>query len=111
MANCPPPFVPTPPPPPPNHWHHSHRRGRGGGIIMYIISVTMTVGLATVFAVVFFKNFKNDGHGSGPVMSPQFHETADIFLGIDVVPSPPSSGSTRLLEKNMTALSRVRRNY
>ncbi|KAJ4032817.1 hypothetical protein NW756_011672 [Fusarium oxysporum] len=103
--------IPPPPPPPPRHRHHSHRRGRRGGIIiMYIIFGTMAVGIATAIVVV-FGGFTFDGHGSGTTRSSQLHETADIFLGIDVVPPPPSSGSTRLLEKNMTALSRVRRNH
>ncbi|KAL5617319.1 hypothetical protein FOBRF1_006067 [Fusarium oxysporum] len=106
-------FVPTPPPPPPpRHRHHSHRRGRGGVIIMYIIVGTVAVGIATAIVVVFvFGGFTIDGHGSGTTRYSQLHETADILLGIDVFPPPPSSGSTRLLEKNMTALSRVRRNH
>ncbi|KAL7761200.1 hypothetical protein ACKLNR_007735 [Fusarium oxysporum f. sp. zingiberi] len=77
---------------------------------MYIISGTVAVGIATAIVVV-FGGFTIDGHGSGTTRSSQLHETADIFLGIDVVPPPPSSGSTRWLEKNMTALSRVRRNH
>ncbi|EWY80229.1 hypothetical protein FOYG_16274 [Fusarium oxysporum NRRL 32931] len=104
--------IPPPPPPPPRRWHHSHRQGRGGIIIiiMCIISGAVAVGIAIAIVVV-FGGFIIDGHGSGTTRSSQLHETADNFLGIDVVLPPPSSGSTRLLEKNMTALSRVRRNH
>ncbi|KAF4950857.1 hypothetical protein FGADI_7897 [Fusarium gaditjirri] len=111
------PVVIPPPPPPPSHWQRSYGRRRRGGIIVYIILAIVTVGIMTTFSVISFRGFKRHGFAQSgraefmKTTSHQLHETADIFPGIDVVPTPPSSGSTRLLEQNMTTQSRVRRNH
>ncbi|PNP79121.1 hypothetical protein FNYG_07559 [Fusarium nygamai] len=103
-------FVPPPPPPPFIHHHHPRVHLRGGGGIMRIAFYVVLIVAAVVIPVVILKK---SNLCKSPQMVTSAPQTAvDTSLGIDVVvPLPTSSGSTRLLEKNITAPSRVRRSH
>ncbi|KAI1012743.1 hypothetical protein LB504_008211 [Fusarium proliferatum] len=97
-ANVPPPVI-LPPPPPPVHLrrnHGPHRRARPLKKAIYIALLFISFIAFIVMAIVV-------------LVTSGYQKAAGICLGIDIVPSSPSSELTRLLEKNMTAPSRVRR--
>ncbi|KAI1054344.1 hypothetical protein LB506_010275 [Fusarium annulatum] len=93
-------MAPPPPPPPVHHIrsHGPHRRARPLKKAIYIALLLIFFAVFIVMAIVV-------------LVTSVYQKAAGICLGIDVVPSSPSSKLTRLLEKNMTAPSRVRRSH
>ncbi|KAF4483618.1 hypothetical protein FAGAP_11623 [Fusarium agapanthi] len=105
-------FVPPPPPPPPPPFTPTYRsRVRCGTIMsitLYIFVFVVFIVMAVVFPVAMIKGFKGYEYEAKTLYGPK---ATNIIVGPDVAPSSPSSETTRLLEKDMTVPSRVRRSH